>query len=151
LLALAVLWRPRAAGVTALLEIGLRARVRQHTQGSDEDFPSRHLPNLVGEVNGLIDLRITEAGLSSFRDMVFDAGHAVAAQSGAERHELPFCRAELVHDYISFVRVLVFALEVREAGFLIWLDGSLECGDTGKREYHSGLDAPSPDATVLDA
>jgi hypothetical protein len=57
------------------IDIGLRDQVK----GCRENVSGRNLPNLVGKAYGLVDLAIADTSLSRFRNMVLDAGHAVAS------------------------------------------------------------------------
>jgi hypothetical protein len=72
-------------------------RFGKETQSGVEDLPCRNAPNIVGEVYGLTNLPVAEAGFSRFTEVVLGAGHAVAAQGGAERNEFPFASAEFFH------------------------------------------------------
>jgi hypothetical protein len=98
LLSSAIRYRLAAVGA-ALLGMGSRMGFRQHAKGRGENLPGRNLPNLVGNAYGLVDLPIAQASLSRFRDMVLDAGYAVATQCRAKRHELPFGTAEFFRYY----------------------------------------------------
>jgi len=59
-----------------------------------ENFASRNAPDIVGKLYRSGDFRISKFCLSGFLDVIFDAGHAIARQRGAERNEFMFAGAQ---------------------------------------------------------
>jgi hypothetical protein len=63
---------------------------------------SRHaqqrLLSQVRETDCRVDLRIADAGLAGFRDMILDARHAVAAHRRAQGHEFAFAGIQIGHE-----------------------------------------------------
>jgi hypothetical protein len=90
-------WCGRGALGAALLGNVSNLGLSEQSHGGGKNFPRWDLPHLVGEANRLADLLLGEAGLSRLRDMVLDAGYAVAPECGAERHELSFGMGQLFH------------------------------------------------------
>jgi hypothetical protein len=60
---------------------------REKFQCRLQRLSSRDLTDLVGMLDRCVNFRVSEADFSRFRDMIFDAGDAIAAHCGAKCHQ----------------------------------------------------------------